>query len=383
MPYRAQIAAARGPLAGFIAMGLFWGAFAALVPALKAGIDAGDAVFGGLLLGGAVAAVAAMLTAPRLGSLLGGATLPVLVAAFALAAALPGLVGGALGFGLALVLVGATAGSLDVLMNARLSAIEAARRMPLMNLAHATYSFTYAGAALATGAAREAGLGAGPVLAVVAALMLALTLLAVERGARIDGLARPAPGAAGLGAVPLIAGLVILIGFLSEHSAEAWSALHIERTLGGSAAEGALGPALLGLTMGVGRLFGQAVAARVPERRLLRGALVVAAAGAALAAVAPAPSAAYAGFAVLGLGASLLVPTGFALIGRLAAPEARARAIARAAALGYMGFFFGPALLGLTAEFFGLRAAFGLVAAILLAGLGLVALLGRFDRPRG
>lgn len=383
MAFRAQIGAARGPLAGFIAMGLFWGAFAALVPVLKAGIGAGDALFGFLLLWGSVAAVGAMLMAPRLGVRLGGATLPVLLTAFAVAATLPGLAGGAVGFGLALIAVGATAGTLDVLMNARLSAIEAARRMPLMNLAHATYSFSYAGAALATGAAREAGIGAGWVLVTVAALMLALVLMAVERDARIDGLARPAAGAAGLGAVPLLAGLVILIGFLAEHSAEAWSALHIERTLGGSAAEGALGPALLGLTMGIGRLAGQAVAARVPERRLLRWALVVAAAGAALAATAPTPWVAYGGFAVLGLGAALLVPTGFALIGRLAAPEARARAIARAAALGYMGFFFGPAALGLTAEVFGLRAAFGLVALVLLAGLGLVAWLGRYDRPRG
>lgn len=383
MAYGAQIAAARGPLAGFIAMGLFWGAFAALVPALKAGIGAGDALFGVLLPSASLAAVAAMLLAPRLGRRLGRATLPLLLAAFGMAAPMPGLVPGPAGFALALLAVGATAGALDVMMNARLSAIEAARRMPLMNLAHAVYSFSYAGAALAAGAAREAGIGAGAVLGGAALLMLALTAMAIERDARVEGLSRRARSGAGLGPVPLIAGLVILLGFLAEHSAEAWSALHIERTLGGSAAEGALGPALMGLTMGVSRLFGQAVAARVPERRLMRGALVVAAAGAAMAGAAPAPWVAYAGFAVLGLGAALLVPSGFALIGRLAAPDARARAIARASALGYMGFFFGPAVLGLTAELFGLRAAFGLVALALLAGLGFVARLARHDGPRG
>jgi hypothetical protein len=279
MAFGAQIRAARGPLAGFLAMGVFWGSFAALVPALKDGIGAGDAVFGALLLGGAMAAVGAMLVAPRIGARLGGATLPVLLALYGLAAFVPGLVSGPLGFGLAVIAVGATAGAVDVMMNARLSAIEAARRMPLMNLGHAAYSFTYAGAALAAGAARHAGIDAGLVLCGAAALMLALTAMAVERDARVDGLAPPPRGAAGLGPVPLIAGLVILVGFLAEHSAEAWSALHIERTLGGSAAEGALGPALLGLTMGLGRLFGQAVSARVPERRLMRWApwMVVAA----------------------------------------------------------------------------------------------------------
>lgn len=375
-----QIAAARGPLSGFIAMGVFWGAFAALVPALKVDIGAGDALFGGLLLVTSLAAVAAMLLAPRIGARLGGTALPLLVAGFGVAALLPGQMSAALTFGLAMMAVGVTAGTLDVLMNARLSAIEAARRMPLMNLAHAIYSFTYAGTALSAGLARDLGIGAGAILTAGGVLIIALALLALERDARIEGLTRPDSEGRRLGPVPLAAGLVIVVGFFAEHSAEGWSALHIERTLGGSAAEGALGPALMGLTMGVGRLIGQAVMARVPERRLMRGALVVAASGAALAGVAPAPWVAYAGFAVLGLGASVLVPTAFALIGRLSTPELRARSIARAAALGYMGFFFGPALLGLTAELVGLRMAFGVVAATLLASLALVARLGRYDR---
>lgn len=380
MQFGAQIAAARGPLAGFLAMGVFWGSFAALAPAVKAGVGAGDAQFGLILLCGSVAAVGAMLLAPRVGGWLGGAALPIAGGAFALSALLPGQMSAPLTLALTVIGVGATAGTLDVLMNARLSAIEAARRMPLMNLAHGLYSFTYAFAALATGAAREAGFGPAPVFAAAALVMLALVPLALERDARIEGLGGRDATGPGIGVVPYIAGAVILIGFLAEHSAESWSALHIERTLGGSAAEGALGPALLGLTMGVGRMFGQALVARIPERRLMRGALMVAASGAAIAGLAPVPLVAYLGFAVLGLGASLLVPTGFALIGRLAAPEARARAIARAAALGYMGFFFGPAIIGIVAELAGLRAAFGAVSLVLLSGLIALALLARHDR---
>jgi hypothetical protein len=49
----------------------------------------------------------------------------------------------------------------------------------------------------------------------------------------------------------------VLVAFLVENAMEGWSALHIERTLGGGAAEGAFGPAILGLTMGIGRLSGR------------------------------------------------------------------------------------------------------------------------------
>jgi MFS family permease len=374
-----QIVASRAPMASFAAMGVLWGCLAASMPDLKAMLGAGDALFGGLLFFSSAAAVAAMLLAPRLGDRLGGAALPVLTLAMGLAFLLPGHLPVAVLFAGAMVLIGASSGSLDVLMNARLSAIEAARRLPLMNLNHGVYSLCYAGAALATGLAREAGAAPAQVLGVAALAVLALAAATIERGARIEGLGPPAGAVPRLGPVPFWAGLVILIAFLAENATEAWSALHIERTLGGSPAQGALGPALLGLTMGIGRLMGQAVVARLPERRLMRGALVVAVTGAALVAVAPTPAVAYAGFIVLGLGVSVVGPTAFALVGRLANPETRARAIARAAVLGYLGFFFGPPLLGVVAEIAGLRAAFATVAVVLLAGSALLARLARHD----
>ncbi|NJM84112.1 MAG: MFS transporter [Tabrizicola sp.] len=63
--------------------------------------------------------------------------------------------------------------------------------------------------------------------------------------------------------MPLIGGGLVLIAFLTENAAENWSALHIEKTLGGSPAEGAMGPAMLALTMGFARLAGQGIANRI------------------------------------------------------------------------------------------------------------------------
>jgi MFS family permease len=172
--------------------------------------------------------------------------------------------------------------------------------------------------------------------------------------------------------VPVIGGAMVLIAFLTENAAENWSALHIEKSLGGSPAAGAMGPAMMAITMGVARLFGQGLAARVPAVWLLTAGAVVSAIGALTAAMAWTPAVAYAGFIVMGVGSSVIAPTTFSLIGQMAAPEARARAVARATLLGYFGYFFGPPLIGAIAGEFGLRFAFVFAAGI-LAGVPILA----------
>ena len=165
---------------------------------------------------------------------------------------------------------------------------------------------------------------------------------------------------------------MVLIAFLTENAAENWSALHIEKSLGGSPADGAMGPALMAITMGVARLFGQGLAGRIAAVWLLSGGAAVSATGALTAALATSPGMAYAGFIVMGIGSSVIAPTVFSLVGRLANPEARARAVARATLLGYFGYFFGPPLIGFIAGQFGLRFAF-VFAAVMLAGIPLLA----------
>jgi MFS family permease len=183
-----------------------------------------------------------------------------------------------------------------------------------------------------------------------------------------------------LGPVPVLAGVLVLAAFLTENAAEAWSALYLERDLGAAAGVGAAGPMVLGLTMGLGRLAGQALAARVPDQRLLAGGLGVAALGAAAVALAPGPGWALAGFATLGLGVSVVAPTALGVVGRLSAPAVRGRAVARATVIGYLGFFLGPPGLGLVAELTGLRASYGLVALLVLGALAVRVRLGRLDR---
>ena len=363
----ATLAAARPAMAAFAAMGVLWGTFAAVLPDLKAMLGVDEARLGLLIFCTPIAAMAAMLAAPAIGAALGRVALPVAAGLMALAFALPGQASVIWMFPLAMACAGAATGLTDVLMNARVATLENERGMPLMNLSHAAYSFGYAGGAVVTGAMRAAGWGPGLVMAVMAGFGLVLALAAWERDGTIEGLRKPKDGsAARLGLIPVIGGGIVLIAFMAENAAENWSALHIEKTLGGSPAEGALGPAVLALTMGFARLAGQGLAGRISPFLLLKLGAVVAAVGALIASQAGSPAMAYGGFIVMGIGASVIAPTAFSLVGRLAAPEARARAVARATLLGYFGYFFGPPLLGVIAGTLGLRMAF-VFAAVLLS----------------
>jgi MFS family permease len=374
----ATLTHARPVLAAFGAMGVLWGTFAAVLPDLKAGLGVDEAQLGLLIFLTPIAAITAMLMAPAFGAALGRAALPASVFLMASAFALPGQTTALWMFPIAMACAGATTGLTDVLMNARVSAMETERGIHLMNLTHAVYSFGYAGGAILTGVLRGAGWGPGWVMGTMAAVGILCAVLTLEADGRIEGLRKPKDGsAAPLGLVPVIGGGIVMIAFMTENAAENWSALHIEQTLGGSPEEGALGPAALALTMGFSRLGGQWLASRVDPFAILRIGAVIAAAGSLVAAQAGGPFGAYAGFIVMGIGASVLAPTAFSLVGQMSSPEVRARAVARATQLGYLGYFLGPPLLGLIAGAFGLRFAFVFAAGVLCAVFVLVPLLTR------
>ena len=77
-----------------------------------------------------IAAITAMLMAPAFGAALGRAALPLAVFLMAAAFALPGQATAIWVFPLAMACAGAATGLTDVLMNARVSAMETAARHP-------------------------------------------------------------------------------------------------------------------------------------------------------------------------------------------------------------------------------------------------------------
>jgi MFS family permease len=354
----------RRPLVAFMIVGLFWGSFAAQVPVLKAGIGADDATFGLILLGTSFGLVATMWLAPPFDHRLGRWAMPVAGAFFAAVALGPALASGAAAFFGAMLMAGFASGMLDVVMNARVSELEARHGRSLMNANHAMFSVAYAISAVLTGLAREAGFTPFEIFAVVAAAIALMSLLLPMEVAPIDATARRA-NRFPWGTV-ILCGAIVLIAFFVEATVEAWSALHIERTLGGRAAEGAFGPAVLGMTMAVGRFSGQALTERFSEYAIIVIGTALACVGSVIAATSLTPLMAYVGFGAMGLGIAAVGPVGLAIVGRLVRPEHRTGAVARAAVIGFIGFVLAPSLMGFISGAVGLRWAFVSVGIIAL-----------------
>ena len=365
----------RRPAVAFVIVGLFWGCFAAYVPQIKARLDVSDAIFGLLLLCNALGLVSSMVLAPRLDRLLGARGMQIGSVALTISFLLPGFATDALSFGLAMVIVGAASGFTDVLMNARVSELEQLHSKPLMNANHGMFSVGYAVAAILSGVAREAQIAPGPAFATLAAAILILSIFLYMPPQYA------ASGAGTGGRYPIkpiiLCGLIVLVAFMTEATVETWSALHIERSLQGRAAEGAMGPAMLGLTMAIGRFSGQAVSQIFSETKVIILATCVAAAGGTLAALALTPFWAAIGFGILGLGISVVGPLGLALVGKKVPDHLRTEAISRVAVLGFAGFFLAPSLMGLLSDFFGLRIAFLAAAGLSLTAIPLTLLLRR------
>jgi MFS family permease len=349
------------------AWGVFWGAWGALLPAVKEATGASDAALGTALLGIAAGALPALVVTGRLMDRFGQRGLVVALAGFAVACALPGQASSIAPLVAALVLLGATSGAVDVALSWRLATLEAEQGRKLFNAAHAAFPLAVVVAAPSAGLAREGGADAGAILLVVAVVCLACVPLNL-RGSRerppprAPERRRLRPSAALVGMGALAAGVLLV-----ENAVEQWSALHLEDTLGGSPAVGGLGPATYMAALFAGRVIAQLQAERSSGRAAVVVAGVAAAGGLALAAVAGRPGVALAGFALAGLGTAAAVPAVFSTAGASAAGGERGSAVSTVTAISYLGYLASPPLVGAVAGLGGLRAAWWV-----LAGCGVV-----------
>jgi MFS family permease len=378
------LAARTRTLIGFAALGVFWGAWGAALPAVQRRSGAGDAELGLALLLVAVGALLSMRASGVLMDRLGPRFTPVSVGAFGVAGLLPGLAGSPLELSAVLFVVGATSGAMDVAINADAVHEEEASGRPLLNLAHAFFSGAVVCASLATGLLRWGG--AEPVsIFAFAALVVVLAAVAMRTGSTPTW----APAPVGerprfLQGVPvwlLTLGVLGALAFWVENTWDSWGAVHLERTLDAQPAVSALGPAVFATAMTVGRLTVHRFAHHGAERKVLIAGAAVAGIGTALAAVAPVVPVALAGILVAGAGCSVCAPTIVSIAGRAADPRERGTVIGSLTTLMYLGFLVGPAVVGGVAELTTLPVSLGLVAALAFLLTALFAVV-RFPAPR-
>ena len=160
-------------------------------------------------------------------------------------------------------------------------------------------------------------------------------------------------------------GLLALCCMVGEGAAGSWSAVYLRDNLGTSAGFAAIGFAAFSITMAVGRLIGDRLAARFGPGRAAAGLRPARRGRPGRRADHRQPGAGVAGFAVFGAGLSCTVPQLFSAAGN-ADPGRRGAGIARVAGLGYLGLLVGPVLIGGCASLVGLPLALGIPVLLLL-----------------
>lgn len=369
--------------------GLLYGVWAARLPAIGDRLDLSAGEIGIALGFIAAGALVAMPLAGRAASRFGSrpatrVALAALCGASALAPTAPSL---AL-LCAACVLLGASGGSLDVVMNAHGVAVERQGDRPILSSFHAAFSLGgLVGALLGAGGA-AAGIDVRVQLAVLsaAALLVGLVVTRALLPATADATGAPIrrrqARAAGHTRPPLdrrltILGVLAFCCLLSEGAAADWSAVYLDRDLAASAATAGLAYAAFSVTMVAGRLAGDALTVRYGPAALVRRGALVSAAGLGAALIAGDSIAALAGFACLGAGLSIVIPQVFraAAAGRDSGP-----ALARVSTLGYLGFLAGPPLIGALAEVTSLPAA---LAVLPLLGLVMAVMAPLTRVPEG
>jgi hypothetical protein len=265
----------------------------------------------------------------------------------------------------AVTVVGAVNGTLDIAMNAQGLAVERSGTRRIFNSLHASFSFGALGGAALAGAVAALGVGPLPHLVGVAlvggaaAAAVAPHLLGDEGAAnpRASMLARPSGRLAALGVIAFCA-------LLAEGAVFDWSGIYLATEAAAPAGIAPLGLAAFSLSMGVGRLAADPATERAGSPRVAAGSAASAALGLALALAVPTPAGALLGFATMGLGLSAVFPLALRASG-LEGPSA-APGLAAVSTVGYAGFLLGPPVIGLLAEATSLRAALLLVCALCL-----------------
>jgi len=360
-------AATRSTRLIFLVSGIGMAAWAPMVPYAKARLVLDDAQLGLLLLAFGGGSMASMPFVGWLSHRFGNRRV-IVASGWLLCLALPvlALAPNVAVLAAALLYFGVMLGAVDVAMNAHAVEVERRDGRVLMSGFHGLFSL--GGLAGAAGMSVLLALGLPLPLAALAVSALLAALVLHLRGGLLPNVGGAAAGHAPFrmphGAV-LLLGLLCFVSFMAEGSMLDWSAVFLRDFRGFAPSAAGIGYACFSVAMALGRLTGDRLIQRIGPVWAVRAGAGLAATGFALAACVPWPGAALAGFVLVGLGASNIVPVMFSAAGRLPG-SSPAIAIAAVTMLGYAGLLSGPALIGFISRLASLPLALAVVAGLLL-----------------
>ncbi|ORJ24848.1 MFS transporter [Rouxiella badensis] len=350
----------------FLLSGFAMSAWAPLVPFVKIRLDISDGTLGLLLLCiGAGSTFSMPLTGFLTGKL--GCKTVILLATIVLCLDLPllTLMDTTLGMALVLIIFGMSIGMVDVAMNVHAVVVEKASGRAMMSGFHGFFSIGCILGALAVSGLLSLALT--PFLASIAVIaVVLLSLLGISKHLWHDTKSKQGdPMLVMPRGWVIFLGLLCFVMFLTEGAMLDWSALFLITERSVDPHNAGLGYTVFAIAMTLGRLTGDKVINYFGRFKVLLFGSLIACAGLLLSVGVDSLYAVAAGFIMVGLGASNLVPIMFSAAGNQTSMPANL-AIASVTTLGYAGILAGPALVGFIAQLSNLSIALSCVAVLML-----------------
>lgn len=340
---------------------MVFSSWAAHIPQVKAELGLSDAALGtalfGAPLGSVLATVLSHWALPRWGS---QRLVHITIAGYTAAGATVGLAKSGAWLFAVLALWGFFQAALDVAMNTQAAAVERLAHAPIMARFHGMWSVGALVGAMIGAACVTAGIGLTPQLAVlglvvlVAGEVLTRHLLPDQPAGSADAGGAGQPKRVWTSKPVAILAAVSFASFFCEGAATDWSANYLHSVVGAGAGISALSYAAYTLTMVVTRFGAIRLHSRVPSRQLLPALALLAVVGMSVTLATGNPVVGVIGFACLGAGVALLIPTAFSAA---YSASGAGSAIAIVAATGWLGYLLGPPLIGHLSGHVGLSAA--------------------------
>ena len=292
-----------------------------------------------------------------------GPFVPLSVVAVGLAPSLPAAV-------IALSVFGVAIGMVDATMNMQAVSLQAAYGRPVISSCYAWFSLVSIAGALLAAAAAATDIPLWLFFAACAALAVPLQLV-VGRWLLPDAVVGAVDSERTVPWAPVIAvGIALMCAYVLDSATQNWSAVYLTDALGAQESVAALGYAAYSALLLIGRLAVDRVDMRAGPVRLVRAAAILGLVGLVVVALAPDPTVALIGFAILGLAVAPMIPLAF-VAAASHDRDATGRAVARVNVFNYVGVLLGAPLVGIVAEASSLRIAF---AALGIACIAIFAL---------
>jgi MFS family permease len=330
----------------FVANGLGMSSWIAHIPLFKERLELNDQMLGLALLCAGMGALVTMWISGWLMSRYGSRKIAILAGiCFPLSLIGPGIATNFWSLGVALLILGAGNGLMDIAMNSQAASYESLIGKPVMSSFHAWWSLSCWCGSLCGSLFLAAPAWTWAHLPLITLVGLSLTLFARGGLLRTEAGANSGPVLSFPRGILAVFGLLCLLVMMTEGAVADWAGVHLRTSYHVSEYMTVFGYNAFALFMTVGRFAGDTLARSFGRKTVIVGSAAVSGICIGIAALAPTPWISIGAFGLAGFGIANLVPLLFSLAAKRAGGEIE-KATSSVFATGYLGFLIGPPLVG-------------------------------------